>query len=307
MAEYMSFKEGLPAKFVENTISLCGERGIAWLEGLPSAIAELEKAWSITAGRHFRGLSYNYVANAYLPDGRSAVLKIGLPLDDVEIYGEAAYLRIVNGRGAVRVLQFDREHQALLLERAVPGANLKSVFRKDKAKAVAAAIQLLRRVLRPVPADTTEFILLDDWFDGLGRSVGTAFPKEYAVKAIAYYSELRADTDNNFLLHGDLHHTNIVSSTREPFLLIDPKGIVGHIGYDIGVFLNNHHDWLEWDTRLAGKLDSAIGEFATAFSLEPLVIRKWAFCQMVLSWWWMFDEMPDTFGEELGLSDVWQV
>ena len=64
---------------------------------------------------------------------------------------------------------------------------------------------------------------------------------------------------------------------------------------------------LDWDTRLEGKLDGAITDFAAALDLEEVVIRRWAFCQMVLSWWWMFDEMPDTFGEELGLSDIWKV
>jgi hypothetical protein len=31
---------------------------------------------------------------------------------------------------------------------------------------------------------------------------------------------------------------------REPFLAIDPKGIVGDIGFEISVFLNNPRGWL---------------------------------------------------------------
>jgi streptomycin 6-kinase len=204
-------------------------------------------------------------------------------------------------------LQFDRERQAVLLERAVPGRNLKSMFKKKDSKAVGVAISVLRRILRTAPDNPNEFIKLDDWFEGLGRAFDTTFPQDYAKRALSYYAELSKDTANIFLLHGDLHHDNILSATREPFLVIDPKGIVGHVGYDIGVFLNNHHDWLDWDTRLEGRLDTAISDFAAAFGLEEAEIRKWAFCQMVLSWWWMFDEMPDTFREELSLSDIWKV
>ncbi len=297
----------LPAKFVENTIALCGDRGRKWLEGLPETICRLEERWDIKAGKYFRNLSYNYVANAVLSGGESAVLKIAPPLEDTEIAGEAGYLRILDGRGTVKLFQFDPEYKSVLLERVAPGKSLRSVCKNDKARAVAIAISVLKGVLRPVPETVSSFIKLDDWFDGLKRASGTNFPQDYAEKAMEFYGELSRDETNIRLLHGDLHHDNILSATREPFLMIDPKGIIGHVGYDIGVFLNNHHDWLDWDTKLEGTLDSAVAEFASAFDLTELTIRKWAFCQMVLSWWWMFDEMPEKFGDELGLSDIWKV
>ena len=161
------FRTTLPQKFVENTIALCGAKGEKWLDALPATIAELEASWSIEVAGHFRNLSYNYVANAIFPDGKSAVLKIGLPLTDVEIYGEAAYLRAANGVGAARLLEFDRDRQAVLLERVDPGSNLKSVCKKDQARAVGIAIKILKRILKPVPVEEYEFIKLDDWFDGL--------------------------------------------------------------------------------------------------------------------------------------------
>ena len=307
MSMQNEFRSTLPQRFVENTVSLCGERGEKWLDDLPQIIAVIEKSWSINAGKHFRNLSYNYVAGAAFPDGKTAVLKIGLPLKDVEIYGEAAYLRTLNGEGAARLLEFDRGYQAILIERVAPGSNLKSVCNNSESEAVGIAIRILKRILRPATDAGDDFVMLDDWFDGLKRAAGTNFPQDYAARALEYYAELAADSKNIFLLHGDLHHDNILSSKREQFLVIDPKGIIGHVGYDIGVFLNNHHDWLESNTQLEGKLDQAMAEFASAFNLDGSVIRKWAFCQMVLSWWWMFDEMPDIFGEELGLSDIWKV
>ena len=302
-----TFRSALPKEFVENAVALCDEKGELWLDDLPNLIAALESIWSIESGNHFRNLSFNYVANASLANGKTAVLKIGLPLNDVEIYGEAAYLKNLDGKGAVKLLEFDRQRQAVLLERVVPGANLKSVCKRRESEAVTIAIRVLKRVLQPVPDISTDFIQLDDWFDGLTRAKDTNFPQDYAGRALEYYKELSKDEKNIFLLHGDLHHDNILSATREPFLVIDPKGIIGHVGYDMGVFLNNHHGWLDWDTRLEDRHDAAIAEFAQAFDLEVSVIRKWAFCQMVLSWWWMFDEMPGTFGDELGLSDIWKV
>jgi streptomycin 6-kinase len=297
----------LPERFVQNTLSICGDRGKKWLADLPEITAELEEQWSIKAGNPFRNLSYNYVANALSSEGKSVVLKIGLPLDNVEIYGEAAYLQAADGDGAVRLLQFDRDRQAILLERVVPGANLKSFCKKNESQSIKIAIRLLNRILRPAPDSANEFGTLDRWFDGLKRALGATFPQDYAERALGFYADLSADKSNNSLLHGDFHHDNILSARREPFLVIDPKGIVGPVGYDIGVFLNNHHDWLESNTQVERKLDNAITDFAAAFDLDEKVIRKWTFCQMVLSWWWTFDETPEMFGEELGLSDVWKV
>jgi streptomycin 6-kinase len=235
------------------------------------------------------------------------VLKIALPLTDAEIHGEAEYLKISNGTGTVELFAYDAELQAVLIERCVPGANLKTTFRTDRAEAVGKAIHILRRILRPVPDLPDRLIRLGDWFDNLKRAEGTEFPWNLAEKALQLYEHNSRDTDNIFLLHGDLHHDNILSATREPFLAIDPKGIIGHIGYDIGVFLNNHVDWLEWDTRLEGRIDRAVAEFAKAFQLDEQVVREWAFCQLILSRWWMFDEMPGMYGSELGLLDIWKV
>jgi streptomycin 6-kinase len=110
-----------------------------------------------------------------------------------------------------------------------------------------------------------------------------------------------------YYLHGDLHHENILSATREPYLAIDPKGIVGHVGYEIAVFLNNHHWWLEGDEDIPKKLDHAVQQFSEAFEISPDDLRRWAYAQMVLSAWWTFDEMPDIYNNEVALADIWDV
>ncbi len=296
----------LPRQFVENTIALCGDKGESWLDVLSQIIKEIEHNWSIKVGRHFSNLSYNYVAPATYLDGSEAVLKIGLPLSDVEIFGEAAYLKLLDGRGSVRLLEFDRNRQAILLERLNPGENLKIICKDRDELAVSMVIQMLRSVIREVPNDAVDFIQLDDWFDGLKRASGTKFPKKYASKARMFYDKMSLDTKNIFLLHGDLHHENILSAQREPFLAIDPKGIVGHVGYDMGVFLNNHHWWLDSKPDAKERLYAAVNKFSKAFDIDPENIRKWAFAQMVLSWWWTFDE-AGVGADELGLSDIWNV
>ena len=300
-------KTSLPNEFVRNAISLCVSRGKQWIENIPEIIAALETKWSIKAGPHFRRLSYNYVAAATTEDGNAAVLKLALPLKDAEIYSEAAYLKEIAGEGAVKLLELDRELQAVLVERCVPGAQLRAVCRSVPSKAVPIAIKMLESIRRAKPEQNEDFIELDDWFDGLRRAEGSAFPRHHAVKALEFYNELSRDTKNIGLLHGDFHHENILSATREKFLVIDPKGIIGHIGYDIAVFLNNYIYWLDRDTRLESLAHEAVARFAEAFELDREVVRKWAYCQLILSWWWMSDEMPDLFEEDYAFSETWKV
>jgi len=302
-----SFRDSLPPEFVRNALALCGETGERWLDDLPGTIEALERQWSITAGIPFPNIEYNYVATAHCDDETSAVLKIGLPLKNTEIYGEARYLQTLKGTGAVRLLQEDRRRQAILVERAVPGENLTNVFHGREPEAVASAIDLLHLIPQPPPKNLTDVILLDDWFDGLHRYREKDFPKTYALKALEIYDRLSFQSDRTFYLHGDFHPGNIVSASRAPYLVIDPKGIVGHLGYEIAVFLNNFHWWQEGKPNIKTMLSTAVDQFAAAFDFDPLELRQWAFAGMVLSAWWTFDEMPEIYNNEVVKADIWDV
>ncbi len=78
-----NFKSNLPKRFTQNTLALCGEKGLRWLDDLPQIIEEIEKNWSLKAKKHFSNLSYNYVAPCICANGNEAVLKIGLPEEKI--------------------------------------------------------------------------------------------------------------------------------------------------------------------------------------------------------------------------------
>lgn len=299
-----SFLNHLPEQFVRNTVGLCGKKGEQWLKDLPKTIGELEVKWGISVGGHFPNLSYNYVAEAAYND-KSAVLKIGLPLDNVEIFNEAAYLRYLEGDGAVRLLRIDAQRHAILIERAVPGLNLKQCYAGDPKQAIETGIAMLKTIRREPPPQN-DFKRLEDWFARLERAERTEFSFEYADKALNNFRQLSAVSPET-LIHADLHHENILSSERSGFLVIDPKGIVGYTAYDIAVFLNNHHWWLAHRPDIYHLLKDALAHFTSAFDLDPFDLRKWAFCQMVLSSWWTYEENGATWRIELALADIWNV
>jgi streptomycin 6-kinase len=293
-------------KFIQNTIDVCGDAGRKWLDDLPQIIAEIERNWALKAQKPFQNLSYNYVAPCIRAEGSEAVLKIALPLDDPEIFNEARYLETANGNGTVELFELDEDKRAILLERLSPGENLKEVCRGNEQEAVEIAIPILRALLK-TPPENSAFRTLDEWFNNFFvRSPGTNFPAQYQTRARRIYEELSA-TSKKYLIHGDFHHENILSSTRESFLAIDPKGMVGDVGYEIAVFLNNHLWWLAGGQNLREKLSAAVRRFSEAFGIAPADLQKWAYAQNVLSAWWTFEDHGANWQAQLAFAEFWEV
>jgi len=296
-----------PAELVTHVTAICGRAGEEWLNALPKLVGDLERLWSIKARAPFAAGEFNFVAPAVREGGELCVLKISPPYKTIEIFGEAAFLKSRDGNGAVRLLAEDKTRLAILIEYAAPGKNLAEQFAENKAGAVEPAIDVLKAILQAPPADSNGIKTLDDWFDGLRKSLATEFPVAYTKKALGIYDTLSAQTEQTFYLHGDYHPGNVVTATRAPYLAIDPKGIIGHIGYEIAVFLNNLHWWQETEPDVKARLDRAIFQFSNAFGIDPVELRQWAFAQMVLGAWWSFDEMPEYYSNEVAKADVWDV
>ena len=296
--------ENLPEKFVRLMNECHGAKGTEWLAKLPEIIAAIEREWSLVVRPPYKNLSYHFVAPCELKNGGEAVLKIGYPEESSPIFNEAETLKLYAGCGAVEFLKLDSNRLALLIEKLNPGKTLKNIFVGDEDAAIETAVAILREIVRK-PLEKHNFVFLQDWFAGFEKAKNTDFPAVPLEKAQKFYEELSAA--ESFLIHGDFHHENVLSAERKKFLVIDPKGIIGQIGYEISVFLNNHVWWLEKDKDLSKKLDYAISKFSEAFEISASDLRKWAYAQGVLSAWWTYEENGENWKKDLDLADVWKV
>lgn len=294
----------VPTRLARTIRGLHGAAGEAWLASLPELVASLAGRWGLVVEPPFAGLSYNYVAPAVTEAGLPAVLKVGMPNRELET--EIAALQHYAGRGAVRLLAADAEAGALLLERLLPGTRL--VDEPDDDKATAIAAQLMAELWQPPPAGHT-FPAVTDWARGLGRLRATfgggtgPFPEPLVVRAERLFAELLASEEEPVLLHGDLHHTNVLRATRAPWLAIDPKGIVGERGFEVYAWLQNplpadHPGDLR--PRLAGRL--AI--FAERLGLERRRLAAWGLAGLVLSAWWSYEEQGGGGERSLALAEA---
>jgi streptomycin 6-kinase len=243
-------------------------------------------------GPPFEGLSYNYVAPALTREGSEVVLKMGLPRRELET--EIAALWLYNGRGAVKLLDVNAELGALLLERLRPGTLL--VTLRDDDQCTAAAAQVMKALWRPVP-DTHPFPTVFDWARAFSRlrerySGGTGpIEAAWVEQAEAVFAEFeQTPSGMPVLLHGDLHHMNILSAQRSPWLAVDPKGVVGEPAYEPGALLRNPVPAIFARSDLPRLTARRIDQLAEHLEIDRRRIASWGMAQAVLSAVWNVEE-----------------
>ncbi|MBI2856648.1 MAG: phosphotransferase [Chloroflexi bacterium] len=282
----------IPTVLARTIVEVYGAAGAEWLGRLPATIAECAQRWSLRVMPPFNILTYSYVAPAVGEDGKAAVLKASVP--SLELLGEIEALRYFNGHGSVKLLDADAEKGVLLLERLQPGTLLSGIEDDERATSIAAAV--MRQLWRPLETDHP-FPTIGEQAQGLkkmrdhfGGGCGP-FPRDLVEAAEALFDQLIGSVSEPVLLHGDLHHGNILlSAERESWLAIDPKGLLGEPEYEVGAMLRNPMPGLLAQPRperiLARRLDQLSEELD--FDRERLV--GWGLAQAVLAAWWSYED-----------------
>jgi streptomycin 6-kinase len=244
---------------------------------LDRRLSECREQWQLVPEGSFPQ-SYRYVEPVRRADGSEAVLRLGPP-------GDALYERELDavewfsGQGGVRVLAVDRPRGAVLLEHVRPGTTLDLVA---EDVAVAAAAGVMRALWRP-PVDGHRFVSVREW----GRSL------EPAGRAVGMYAELCDSMGAPVVLHGDLHHFNLLRSGADAWVAIDPKGVVGEPAYETGALLRNPKPALLSQPSPARLLQRRASVLAEMLGFDLARVLGWAYAQAVLSAAWSVEDGED--------------
>ncbi len=291
----------IPENFARTIAALYGEAGREWLARLPSLVAEYAQQWSLTVLSPFEPLSYNYVAPAVRADGTDVVLKVGYP--NSELYTEIEALRCYDGHGSAQLLEVSQEHGVLLLERLKPGTPLSQA--RDDRRATSIAVAVMQQLWRPAP-DPHAFPSVAQWAHGLRRlrdrfEGGTGpLPAPLVDAAECLFTELLASMVGPVLLHGDLHHGNILAAERQPWLALDPKGVLGEPTYEVGAWLRNPWPGLLAEPHPGQVLAQRVDQCADELGCDRARLVGWGIAQAVLSAWWSFEDHG--YGWEWGIA-----
>ncbi len=312
----------LPDSFIATIKNVYKKDGEKFLAVLPFLIEEVSRRWGLTDVQPVPNLSFNFVAYAKHPSAaprnargsaspsrtsQDVVLKMGIP--NRELTSEMLTLKLFNGNGACQLLEHDEERGFLLLERLKPGQMLAEIEDDDERTHIAADV--MQKIWRPMesgsllPAVEQQavplhrgFIKLSDWFDGLKKirprfDGGTGpIQKELLERVESFLPELFADQDIK-LMHGDFHHYNILRSERG-WLVIDPKGVIGPAGYEVGPLMLNPWNSLSDGSSFKVQTERRVSILSERLGWERRKILNWATAHAVLSAWWSVEDNMDS-------------
>lgn len=205
-----------------------------------------------------------------LPDGTPAIVKGLKPIEDIadELRG-ADYLVWRNGRGAVRLL--GRENNLMLLEYAGERMLSHIVAEHGDYQATEIAAELMAKLYaaseEPLPS---ALLPIRDRFAALfqrARDDQNAGCQTDYVHAAIIADQMMSNASELRGLHGDLHHENIMFSSRG-WLVIDPVGLVGEVGFGAANMFYDpaDRDDLCLDPRRIAQMADA---FSRALDVDP--------------------------------------
>lgn len=268
-------------KFESNIINIYGNNGKAWLADLPNIISKIANDWRLSDLKPVDIQNYSYVLSG-LKDDCPIILKLGLDIEGLN--REASALLAFESFGAVRII--DYYDGALLLERAVSGVSLKTYFPDHDLKAIKIASAVIKK-LHQAPLPVNKFPNVNDWLIALDTEWD--IPYTYLNKARILKTQLLATANNTVLLHGDLHHENILQH-YDAWLVIDPKGVIGENAYEVAAFIRNPIPELLTALNLKDLINARIVKFAELLDIDKQRIEEWCFVQAVLSWTWTLED-----------------
>lgn len=279
----------------KSIIDVHAKEGESWLANLDATLHQIEQNHGITIGDPLPDLTYNLVCYATTEEGYPAILKLGPTSKEGQT--EIAALKDFAGLGAVRLLQALPEG-AILLERLVPGTTLESEWTPENDDYHSEAMgSCANRLLFPgTQPSSVQFPTAEQWASGLGKvrkhfDEGTGpIPENYLDKATKLFRELLTKPEHEpRLTHGDLHHGNVLSSSRG-WIVIDPKGLIAEPAYEAGAALRNPRQLPEYEGDLRKLMDRRIDILADRLKSDPQRVRAYGFAQAVLSAWWSIED-----------------
>jgi streptomycin 6-kinase len=262
---------------------------------VPTSIARLTRAaerWAITLGEPYADIyPGNLVYDCTLADGTPAVIKTEpeRPDEDEFLTGIDALL-LYAGRGMARVLEIDRAERIVVMERVVPGEPL---WQEPIDRALEAVASVMAK-LRASPPDES--------FPDV-RAYHRAWPNHVhlyggpgPIDADLFemgerlFLELCDSSADPVVLHGDLHYGNVLSSERDGWLAIDPKGVSGEPCYEVGDLFHNRVDELFETSDPVAAMRRRVDALADLTGFDRERIRLWALSQAVVSEIWTADD-----------------
>lgn len=259
-----------------------------WLDLLPRRTAGLLTEWELTVdGPSWHG-HCSLVVPVLGPDGTRQALKVTFDGDE-ESRHEALALQHWGGQGTVQLARADPARRALLLERL----HERDLGQAAEIEACEVVGGLYGRIRHPAPAQLrTVTSYVERWVAPLASLPRDApVPHRLVDQAVHLARDLLKDPlAQPVIVHGDLHHHNVLAADREPWLVIDPKAMAGDQHYEPAPML-----WNCWERVIAsgdvrGVVRRRFHTLVDTAGLDEDRARDWVVVRMVTNAHWAIED-----------------
>ena len=269
-----------------------GDDWAAWVDRLPALVRDLLDEWDLTVDGALMNGFCSLVVPVLTADGERSVLKLHTDADADESDFEHLALQHWHGNGTVLLLRADPRRRAMLLERLHP-RDLTTIGDREACEVVGGLYGRIHVPALPQLRTITSYV--ERWTADLEALPRDApIPRRLREQCVSLVRDLVADPASvGVIIHGDLHHHNVLAADREPWLVIDPKPMSGDPHYEPAPML-----WNRWDDIVAGNarqnLQRRFHTLVDVAGLDEDRARDWVVVRMVHNMSWaVIDGDPD--------------
>lgn len=137
-----------------------------------------------------------------------------------------------------------------------------------------------------------KFSHISEWLRSLDNCVSPQIPDRLLDKAINLKNALLASPGKQVLIHGDLHHDNILQDNHQ-WLAIDPKGIIGEAEFEIAAFDFIHSSEIENNQAVEQLFEKRVELIAQQSTYNIQRIKDWVFIRLILAAAWCVEDKGD--------------
>ncbi|MBM7068151.1 aminoglycoside phosphotransferase family protein [Actibacterium sp. 188UL27-1] len=252
-------------------------------------LTQLSRDWHLTPVSQIASSPAASVHKVLQKDGRYAALKIFTPAGQRSEGRGADLLKAWDGNGAVLLLRSTPDAQLLDW---LPGPTLGDLARGGQDETATTILaQSAQKLWSKGPAQSLDMPPIDHWFAALFALDLTPLPKDHRhamEQASIAARDLLAQSTPRIVLHGDLHHDNILQ-TPNGWTVIDPHGVSAPAEAEFSNAFRNPVNAAKWVTDPARPWRMARGLQAVT-ALDPLTLLTWAAARTALSMAWQMQD-----------------
>lgn len=273
------------SSFEQNIVTIYGEKGQEWLNELPTILTNLINQYGLSQLEPVANMSFNYVAKGFLNE-KPIIVKLGL--DRKALLKEAQCLKTFEAHATPTVI-VNRDNM-IIMECAVPGTTLKQHFPLRELEAIGILCHVINSLHSAKIPIEHNFYHIKDLLQTLDKEPD--IPNSFLKKACKLRDTLLRTTTKEVLLHGDLHHDNILKNSHG-WMVIDPKGFIGDPAFEPAAYICNPIPDLLLENNPKKIIIDRIQLCAKNLNIPEQRIYDWFYVKSVLCWAWSLDDKLD--------------